>query len=82
MLSVTVRMVSVVTLNAVRPPHLLPSAEERRSLRPRRHDVGLRVGHWAVVTQPPVMNQIHEFILIIFEFHLITSDNEGRPRRR
>ena len=68
-LAVTVRVVSVVALNAVRTPHRIPSAaEERRRLRPRRHDVRLRVGHRAVVAQPPVINKIYEFEL---QFHYI-----------
>ena len=51
-----VAMVSaVVTLYAERSPDWLAAAviEQRHRLRPRRHDVGLRVGHGTVVTSPP-----------------------------
>ena len=72
-LSVTVRVVSVVALNAVRPPHRIHSAaEERRRLRPRRHDVGLRVRHGTVVAQPPVIRAINEF-KFQFDLHGDTS---------
>ena len=47
--------VSVVALNAERPPDWLAVAvaEQRGRLHPRRHDVGLGVGQGAVVAQPP-----------------------------
>ena len=53
-------MVSVVvTLYAERSPDWLAAViEQRHRLRPRRHNVGLRVGHGTVVTSPPPKKMI------------------------